>query len=192
MKYLIAIFLTLIPTTALADVSLYPPFPLPVLTMNCLLAAASSSTLGCTSAPTASGANIMSGTIPNAALVSLPDITTSAVWTPTDQSGASLSLTTTSATYQRVTHGDGSHTLIIQADVTYPSTVNGSAASMSLPFGVNNNCALSLVVSGIATTVSVFGSGGQMYFFHITTGTAASNALMSTGRFIVAGVCSSA
>ena len=50
-------------------------------------------------------------------------------WTPTDNSGASLSITVTAATYTKI-----GRTVTVSAYIQYPSNSNGSNASLSLPF----------------------------------------------------------
>jgi hypothetical protein len=54
-------------------------------------------------------------------------------WTPTDQSGASLSFTAVSAQYTQI-----GNMVFAYGTLTYPTTADGSAAKISLPVAVPN------------------------------------------------------
>ena len=55
-------------------------------------------------------------------------------WTPTDQSGASLSFTTNYAYYTKI-----GNMVYCSCAVTYPSTASGAQALISVPFSVNSS-----------------------------------------------------
>ncbi len=138
--------------------------------------------------PAFSGANITAASIPNAALVSTPDITTCTTWTPNDSSGASLSLTVTTASYCRTTHGDGTHSTVAQGDVTYPVTANGSPAQLGgLPVAaITGHFACALGFSSTATGVSLaISTGSAVILFYATPSAAGAlpNSTLSTGHF---------
>jgi hypothetical protein len=92
---------------------------------------------------------------------------TATTWTPTDGSGAGLALTVNSATYVKI----GS-LVSVQADITYPVTVNGSNARIAgLPFSSiaalwplatagNLTIAFDAVVNASATTFDFFNVSG--------------------------------
>jgi hypothetical protein len=75
---------------------------------------------------TISGAGVASATQP--ASTDLSDLTATTNWTPTDQSGASLSLTVNQAKYYQI-----GKIVYIEFDITYPSTGNTNLAQISLP-----------------------------------------------------------
>jgi hypothetical protein len=55
-------------------------------------------------------------------------------WTPTDNSGAGLTITNLGCTYTKI-----GNTVSIRAYLSYPSTANGNAANLGgLPFATNN------------------------------------------------------
>lgn len=88
-------------------------------------------------------------------------------WTPTDASGAGLSLTITRA-YYWVING----VVFVQASITYPTTADGSSAFLGgLPFAVpaNGGACGAISVGGFAlavsgtSTVQIFGYAGTPY-----------------------------
>lgn len=83
-----------------------------------------------TSAPAISGANITAASIPDSALAADIPAQTCTTWTPTDQSGASLSLTLNNTQYYCKDGKQGTAWF----DITYPTTASGAAAAISLPF----------------------------------------------------------
>ena len=137
-----------------------------------------------TSAPAFSGANITSGTIPNAALVTTPPTQTCTTWTPTDQSGATLTLTVNSARY--CTTGK---LAMFQAEVVYPTTASAAQASLSLPvtcttgtwWATADSNTVSMVGKAVSTTIifvaQPFGGGGY------------ANVSLSTGTVGLTGMC---
>jgi hypothetical protein len=83
-------------------------------------------------------------------------------WTPTDASGAGLSLTVTSATYTRF-----GRQVTAQFDITFPSTANTSTQVMGgLPFAPANQIYggfVSYTTHGNALNLMVYLSGGAGY-----------------------------
>lgn len=75
-----------------------------------------------------------SGTVSQAATTDLSDVTAAGSWTPTDQSGAALSLTNGGSNFSKA-----NRTCVGNFHITYPSTANGSPASVSLPCTLANN-----------------------------------------------------
>lgn len=142
-----------------------------------------------TATPAFSGANITSGTIPGTALVSTPDITTCGAYTPTDLSGASLTFTSPTGIYCHTNHGDGTHSVYVQFDVTYPTTASGVAAAISLPYsgtGGANQAIASGYNTSAATLAPVVG-GASVNFYALGTLSQRTNVLMSTFRIMAAG-----
>lgn len=82
-------------------------------------------------------------------------------WTPTDNSGAALSLTVTSATYTRI-----GRVIYVQANITYPTTVSGSNASLAgLPVGLTvaaNSGATAVVGTGASIAARVYFTPGTL------------------------------
>lgn len=66
-----------------------------------------------------------SGSFSQAATGDLSDVVTPTTWTPSDQSGASLTFTSVTAIYTRI----GKH-VVAQFRLTYPTTGNGSTAAI--------------------------------------------------------------
>lgn len=102
-------------------------------------------------------------------------------WTPTDASGAGLTLTTSNTTFYRV----GS-TCIISFNIVYPVTADGSAAAIQLPAACSPRNASPAVAGGApsytdygsALTMLIDGSNGHMLFYSYA-GAGISNALLS-------------
>lgn len=82
-------------------------------------------------------------------------------WTPTDNSGAALSLTVTSATYTRI-----GRVIYVQANITYPTTVSGASASLAgLPTGLTvaaNSGATAVVGTGASIAARVYFTPGSL------------------------------
>lgn len=123
-----------------------------------------------------------SGVLSQAASTDLSDTTTATTWTPTDQSGASLSFSGPSGNYGKLNKMCVGTTVIV-----YPSTASGSTATISLPCTINSgaNGAVGVCrVSGGGTTRSVmvlFGTNGQANATFIgTDGNQPTNANFST------------
>ncbi len=105
-------------------------------------------------------------------------------WTPADASGASLSLTVTSAKYTRV--GNVAH---IQLHVTYPSTASGAAASISgLPFTVNGYGTAKIESNtGVTDMIASFRNATTTLTILKTGDAAVTNANLTTGFIIFTG-----
>jgi hypothetical protein len=106
-------------------------------------------------------------------------------WTPTDQSGAGLSITVTTANYIKV-----GKMVFVELDITYPATANTNQAAISLPF--NNAGGYGALV--ISTNTSAVSAGARIQSNTIvfpsvpnTGGGGFSNATLSTTHFIIAG-----
>lgn len=110
-------------------------------------------------------------------------------WTPTDQSGAGLTFSVTSAYYYQV-----GKLVTIVYDITFPTTANGNSVLIGgLPFnsfssGTNQaGCALTFN-TGLAAVVSIaFANSSANFTLHSITGSAPTNVQMTAGRF--AGIC---
>jgi hypothetical protein len=95
------------------------------------------------------------------------DFTACTTWTPADLSGVSLPLTINSAYYCHTNSPDGSHTVTVFMDITYPTTVSGANAMVSLPFipsgslnafaiGLNTQTLANLTVTSDSNTAQIF------------------------------------
>lgn len=105
-------------------------------------------------------------------------------WTPSDASGASLSLSSVAGIYTRI-----GRTVIAHGSVTYPSTADGSSAKIgSLPFTANGSGAFGAVIVVYTTTASASRgnviAGTQNLQFSTTTGGIVINSQLSTLQII--------
>jgi hypothetical protein len=102
-------------------------------------------------------------------------------WTPTDVSGASLTFTYNCRQYTKI-----GRTVTINLEMTWPSTANGNAVVVSLPFAsdANNRGGLS-AFSNRAGETNFYTSGGPNFILFDDTGTQLTNANMSTKYLIV-------
>lgn len=145
-----------------------------------------------TTAPAMSGANITSATIPNASLVSLPDVTTCGTWTPTDASDASLPLTVNSAMYCHTKHGDGTYIVALQFSVTYPPTASASNAVLGgLPYTpAAQETALAVGFTNIASALNLYipASTANIQFRSAAGGAQITNSTASTHETVGAGI----
>ncbi len=139
-----------------------------------------------TSAPAISGANLTSTSVPNSALQSSVAIYTSTTWTPTDTSGASLSLTVTSA---NIFHSGKS--MIVSADITYPITASGTQAQISLPYScVSGFWIWAADTNAAGTTMNAEATGNNVIFIAQPFGGGGySNATLSTSIVRFSGSC---
>src|SRR6185436_3984605 len=100
-------------------------------------------------------------------------------WTPTDGSGASLSLTVSTAQYVKV-----GQIVNAAADITYPSTANGSQATISgLPFTNQTTNASGAMINYSNYSADFRGlvtSGGTQVLFYKLTGASLLNSDLST------------
>lgn len=99
-------------------------------------------------------------------------------WTPTDGSGAGLSLTVTNARYTKV-----GNTVFVTATITYPATASGASASISgLPFaiGAGATAIQSPVSSNAFADKGLFVGGvSKIYLYPAASSAQASNAQLS-------------
>jgi len=104
-------------------------------------------------------------------------------WTPSDGSGAALSLTVSGAIYTKI--GRAVH---IQASITYPSTASGlNAIIAGLPFSANASGAR-LVLGYSSTTAVTYASGGAGTTVNLfTAGANTTNSSMSAQNIIING-----
>ena len=102
-------------------------------------------------------------------------------WTPTDNSGASLTFTVNANQYTKV-----GRAVTVNFEITWPSTADGSVVSVSLPFSANanNRCGLSCM-SNVAGEVNIYTPGTANFNLYNDTGTQITNATMSTKYLIV-------
>ena len=104
-------------------------------------------------------------------------------WTPTDTSGAGLTLTNNiTATYRKV-----GKLMFFTLDVTYPSTADTSPTSISLPTAasVMSSAAIGYSTIGAVPYAAIAGSNLNLYL--ASTFTSMTNANASTKRFVVSG-----
>ncbi len=116
---------------------------------------------------------------------------TVATWTPTDLSGASLTLTVTTATYIKT-----GKLVYVQFDITYPATADTSTAQVSMPFlGNGNNQALAVGFNNSATSIGclvVNANPQYVVFYRPLSASGATNVLLSGSRIVVSGTYQSA
>lgn len=99
-------------------------------------------------------------------------------WTPTDTSGAGLTLTVNSAVYTRI-----GNVVTVQAKVTYPVTASAlGAAVFGFPYAASSECA-GAYYSGVAAGPTYYAITGAMYFAN-SAGGAVSNATLSGSAVI--------
>lgn len=125
---------------------------------------------------------------PATSTVTTPGITVSgcASWTPTDQSGASLPLTSVTGEYC-VSGPAGGQMVTVFYSVTYPITADGSSAKLSLPIPVPNQAyAVVKGTSGISSTsvnttarTNIATNPGTMSFTPAATNVATTNAALT-------------
>jgi hypothetical protein len=101
-------------------------------------------------------------------------------WTPTDASGASLTLSTAVGKYTKI-----GRAVFVQFHIVYPSTVSAANAVIGgLPFAVNNNdrdnIPVNILSSGTAISGMVDQGASTFTIFTIGTFTAVTNATLST------------
>jgi hypothetical protein len=111
-------------------------------------------------------------------------------WTPTDQSGAGLTLTFTAAEMRYTRIG---RNVFIQGRITYPSTVSGATALIGgLPFisNASNRAGISLGYNNFAADYVPFvSSGSSLIEFYVVAGSGAqaTNANLSASTFAFSG-----
>ena len=158
-----------------------------------------SGTLGVTGVTTLSGNSTVGGTLgvtgkitstagitfgSDTAAANVLDDYEEGTWTPTDNSGNSLSFTVSYARYVKI-----GKNLTIHGYITFPSTSSSSGASIAgLPFLTDANGYGALIINNsIDTLIAQVGSNGS--FFHIKNATNVhkTNAQMSTQFIIFSG-----
>lgn len=115
-----------------------------------------------------------------------PTITgTAAQWTPTDASGAGLSLTVTANATLTYTQGPWTS---ISFNITYPTTVSGATAVIgNLPIGVAANlnnvqgCSLASVTGSSVDRITLGAAGATTFIFQIGVAGAAATNVQLTG-----------
>lgn len=108
-------------------------------------------------------------------------VTPAGTWTPTDQSGAALTFTSVSTSYTQI-----GNMVFAYGRLTYPATVDGSTAKISLPVAVPNHLyAQGILAQGYngstSTIVLVIPIANQSYF-EIANATAGSGALFTNAN----------
>ena len=102
-------------------------------------------------------------------------------WTPTDASGATLSITNNGSYYYQV-----GKMVTLVLDITYPSTSDGSTALIGgVPVSADanlNNFAVTGLTYGLGSSGFSLVNGDQIEMFTIVTGTPLTNAQLSTAR----------
>jgi len=106
-------------------------------------------------------------------------------WTPADASGAGLTFTSNGQAYY-VKNGQA---VTASFDITYPSTANGSNASITLPIapivGAPSTCTVGFQTLGSTFTVGTSSGGVAQIFMYSTAAATLTNANLSTKRLNV-------
>jgi hypothetical protein len=127
------------------------------------------------------GANV---TVSQLASTDLSDQTAWTNWTPTDQSGASLSLTVTTAKYWQL-----GKTVIFHTQLAYPATGSGANAALSLPVtplsGVGQPLTVGFNQNAVAITSMI--QGGLLVFHSNGGGVRQTNASFTGATLILGG-----
>ena len=131
----------------------------------------------------AKGINFTANTPSSGMLSQLLNWYEEGTWTPTDGSGASLSLTVTYARYIRV-----GKQVTVFAYITYPTTVNGFNAQISgIPFTTAGSMIPPCVI-GSNAAVGLYGlaaaSSTSIYIYNNSTNAPVSNASLS-GKYVL-------
>ena len=102
------------------------------------------------------------------------------VWTPTDTSGAGLTLTNNGSQYTKI-----GRAVTINFEIVWPVTVDVSNVSVSLPFnsGASNRAGMS-AFSNLAGEVNIYTPGGANFTLYNDTGVAITNATIS-GKYLI-------
>jgi len=105
-------------------------------------------------------------------------------WTPNDASGAGLSITVNSSWYRKT-----AGVVMIGANVTYPATLNASAAVIGgLPFSAVAESGLATVFSTLATAILAYLPGGTTIQPRKLGAAQYTNAELTGATFILSGV----
>lgn len=148
---------------------------------NISITGTTTATVGVTNnSTTVAGQTCTLGSSCTVATSNLSDVTSTTTWTPTDASGASLSLTVTDARYTRM-----GKIVVVTFAITYPTTGSGLTAVIGgLPVASFSGTAavgggaLPFTSTSAATNVLVQNNATQFNFFN-TSGSAATNTQMS-------------
>lgn len=98
------------------------------------------------------------GVVSQGATSGLSDVTAPTTWTPSDQSGATLTFTTVTALYTRI-----GKLVLAQFRLTFPSTANGSTAAIGgLPVASSSSGAIFSAGSCVSNLSSNFNLGVSM------------------------------
>ena len=114
--------------------------------------------------------------------IATPVIQTSGGWTPTDASGASLTLIFDNNRY--VSTGS---TVQAQANILYPTTVNTNSAMISgFPVGTTGGTSV-VIPMDTNGSIDIYGglSGTTLNIFNATTGLAVTNAQLSGLKILI-------
>ena len=102
-------------------------------------------------------------------------------WTPTDASGAGLTFTFNCRQYTKV-----GRAVTINLEMTWPSTANGSAVSVSLPFTADSSNRSGVTIfSNVAGEVNFYANGTANFTLFNDTGAQITNSTMSSKYVIV-------
>ena|ERR1035437_7846075 len=114
----------------------------------------------------------------------LDDYQEKKAWTPSDGSGAGLVLTINSATYTKI-----GNVIIFQADISYPSTANGSNARISgLPFSAAQLTAGSFIsLTGGLTSPGTIINSNLIQMYNSASGALLTNINLTLNRILLAG-----
>lgn len=193
----LALAFLLLPCAALGQTTVFPGFPVPVpatqggtgqtsFVTNCIVAATSSSALGCTGTPAITTGATFTANPGGLAAATLNDYEVG-TYVPSDASGASLPITN-NETAQYVKLG---RFVWFTCDITYPTTASGAVAAITLPFAANGvHSALSVSFNSSATPLAGDADSintTSFSFVGVPSITQRTNVQLSTFRFIVSG-----
>ena len=101
-------------------------------------------------------------------------------WTPTDNSGASLTFTSVYASYIKI-----GRAVTINVELTFPTTANTTAVAISLPVSSDSSTrGGGAIFSNRTGGTNIYFPGGANFVLYDDTGTAITNATMST-KYII-------
>jgi hypothetical protein len=102
------------------------------------------------------------------------------IWTPTDTSGAGLTLTNNGSQYTKI-----GRAVTINFEIVWPVTANANNVAVSLPFnsGGSNRAGMS-AFSNVVGEVNIYTPGGANFNLFDDIGTSITNATMS-GKYLI-------
>ena len=102
------------------------------------------------------------------------------IWTPTDTSGAGLTLTNNGSQYTKI-----GRAVTINFEIVWPVTANANNVAVSLPFnsGGNNRAGMS-AFSNVVGEVNIYTPGGANFNLFDDIGNSITNATMS-GKYLI-------